>query len=396
MSKAKDRMKWSKNCIKHFLEACIEEVNKVGRKNEGSLRRPSWTNVGKQLQEVCNLEVTQKQMRNEYDHLKWKFFEWAYLKQTMTDRYNSETNTFNLTNEEWEDLFKDHPRAKNLRSSPLLFPDLCTKLYERAFTSGEIRWNPISKRPKSDVLPISAIRPNISLPKFKVINSHKDGTQDPSTHATPKSEPYDSEDTHSSSEEDETQNPDTLQSPNVLLPETEHIRENGQEREAQHPSAQCSESTTSVPLVDQKRSSALNPISNGERTKRRGKALTEERPKKKGKTVNEETLNKKGKTVNDERPKKKGKIVLKVSHLEEDMSNALKVYFKSHVGPSQNDCIAKLDRLGWEKNLPYYVAALGIFCEGPGYREGWMLLPIDNVELVQLWIASVGKKLGYM
>nr|GEW01294.1 myb/SANT-like domain, Harbinger transposase-derived nuclease domain protein [Tanacetum cinerariifolium] len=357
MSKAKDRMKWSENCIKHFLEACIEEVNKVGRKNEGSLRRPSWTNVGKQLLEVCNLEVTQKQMRNEYDHLKWKFFEWAYLKQTMSDRYNSETNAFNLTNEEWEDLFKDHPRAKNLRSSPLLFPDLCTKLYERAFTS--------------------------------------DGTQDLSTHATPKSEPYDSEDTHSSSEDD-TQNPDTLQSPNVQLPETEHIRENGQEREAQHPSAQCSESTTSVPLVDQKRSSALNPISNGEGTERRGKALTEERPKKKGKAVNEETLNKKGKTVNDERPKKKGKIVLKVSHLEEDMSNALKVYFKSHVGPSQNDCIAKLDRLGWEKNLPYYVAALGIFCEGPSYREGWMLLPIDNVELVQLWIASVGKKLGYM
>lgn len=108
MSKGKDnvRMKWSENCIKHFLEACIQEVNQIGRKNEGSLQRQSWTNVGKQLQEVCDLEVTQKQMRNEYDHLKWKFFEWAYLKQTMPDRYNSETNSFNLTNEEWEDFLK--------------------------------------------------------------------------------------------------------------------------------------------------------------------------------------------------------------------------------------------------------------------------------------------------
>ncbi|PWA75147.1 myb/SANT-like domain, Harbinger transposase-derived nuclease domain protein [Artemisia annua] len=377
MSKVKDnvRMKWSEDCIKHFLEACIQEVNQIGRRNEGSLQRQSWTNVGKQLQEACNLEVTQKQMRNEYDHLKWKFFEWAYLKQTMPDRYNSETNSFNLTNEEWEDFLKDHPRAKNLRSSPLLFPDLCTKLYERAFSIGEIRWNPISKRPKPEALPISVLRPNI---KFK------NRTQDPSTHGTPKGEPLDSEDTHSSSEEGGTQNPDTLESPNV------------QERETRHLSAQCSESTTSLPLVDQERPSALNPTSNGERNKRRGKALTEERSKKKGKIVNEERSNEKGKTVNEERPKKKGRIVLKVSHLEEDMSNALKLYFKSHVGPSQDDCIAKLNRLGWEKNLPYYVAALGIFCEGPGYREGWMLLPTDNVELVQLWIASVGKKLGYL
>lgn len=99
------RMRWSLDCIKCFLEACIHEVTKVGRK-EGSLHIRSWKYVQKQLQEVCNLKVTQKQMKNTYDYLKWKFLGWAYLKRKVGNLYNSKTNTFNLTEEEWRDFIK--------------------------------------------------------------------------------------------------------------------------------------------------------------------------------------------------------------------------------------------------------------------------------------------------
>lgn len=163
------------------------------------------------------------------------------------------------------------------------------------------------------------------------------------------------------SEEGATQNPSTptVKSP-IQLHEDEDIGDNNQEDGIQTHSAQCSQSSTSVPPDNIERPNALNS------------------------------------NLGEERPKKKCKTVTQFSQLEEELPNALNISTKSRVGPSQEECINKLNQLGWAKNCASYVTALGIFCEGPDYREGWMLLPVDNVELIELWVASVGKKLGYL
>ena len=74
----------------------------MGR-NGGSLRKESWIKVAKNIHDVCRMNATQKQLKN---HLKAKYACWVYLKNKTGNLYNPETNTFNLTNEEWEEFYK--------------------------------------------------------------------------------------------------------------------------------------------------------------------------------------------------------------------------------------------------------------------------------------------------
>ncbi|GJS84139.1 hypothetical protein Tco_0750680 [Tanacetum coccineum] len=54
--------------------------------------------------------------------------------------YNSATNSFYFTEEEWKELnVKTKNKANNLRNSPLLYPDLCTYLCEKCAASGPNR-----------------------------------------------------------------------------------------------------------------------------------------------------------------------------------------------------------------------------------------------------------------
>lgn len=99
------RVRWRSDAIKCFLEACIQEVNKVGRRGS-SLQRKSWAEVRRKLDEVCNMKVTQKQMRNLYGYLKERYAAWLYLREKSGDLYDPRTNTFNLARQEWEEFLK--------------------------------------------------------------------------------------------------------------------------------------------------------------------------------------------------------------------------------------------------------------------------------------------------
>ncbi|KAL8257514.1 hypothetical protein R6Q59_029555 [Mikania micrantha] len=55
--------------------------------------------------------------------------------------YNAQTNTFSLTNEEWEQFKKGHPKAASLRTSPLPFPDLCAALFDGNAATGNCKWS---------------------------------------------------------------------------------------------------------------------------------------------------------------------------------------------------------------------------------------------------------------
>ncbi|XP_076951113.1 L10-interacting MYB domain-containing protein-like [Bidens hawaiensis] len=119
-----EKQQWSNAHLKCLLETSIEEVNKVGRKGL-SLQKDSWNNLGRVLKEKFGLELNQKQMKNAYDNLKAKYIGWVYLKNKTGNLYNAQTNTFTLTNEEWEEFKKGHPKAASLKTTPLPFPNLC-------------------------------------------------------------------------------------------------------------------------------------------------------------------------------------------------------------------------------------------------------------------------------
>ena len=102
------------------MDTCIEEVESVGRKGL-SLQKDSWIRLGRVLKEKFGVDLSQKQMKNAYDNLKAKYTGWVYLKNKTGNIYNSQTNTFNLRVEEWDDF-------KKVQSQTNTFKHLCLKL----------------------------------------------------------------------------------------------------------------------------------------------------------------------------------------------------------------------------------------------------------------------------
>ncbi|CAI9301527.1 unnamed protein product [Lactuca saligna] len=133
-----EKQQWTNEHLKCLLDTCIEEVESVGRKRL-SLQKDSWIRLGRVLKEKFGVELTQKQMKNAYDNLKAKYTGWVYLKNKTGNIYNSQTNTFNLTAEEWDDFKKGHPKAASLRTIPLPFPDLCARLFDGNSATGNFR-----------------------------------------------------------------------------------------------------------------------------------------------------------------------------------------------------------------------------------------------------------------
>ncbi|KAJ9556578.1 hypothetical protein OSB04_011192 [Centaurea solstitialis] len=147
------RINWKKeSVVRVFLEACIHEIVMHGR--EGTNLKPSsWKNVAETLKNKHNFIVEQKQMKNHYDYLKAKYNTWVRLKNKTGNVYDPTTNTFNFTRKNGN-LKLRCKCVEPLRSTGLLFPDLCVQLFDGVQVTGIE-----SHGPRSSV-------PNISDPLF--------------------------------------------------------------------------------------------------------------------------------------------------------------------------------------------------------------------------------------
>ena len=94
----KIRISWkSEKVVKTFLEACIQEVENGTR--GGSIL---WKNISEKLKDSHNFVAEQKQMKNHYDYLKAKYKAWSTLKNKVGNLYDPITNTFDLTEDQWD------------------------------------------------------------------------------------------------------------------------------------------------------------------------------------------------------------------------------------------------------------------------------------------------------
>nr|XP_043610822.1 L10-interacting MYB domain-containing protein-like isoform X1 [Erigeron canadensis] len=126
----KIRVSWKREkVVKTFLQACINQVAEDGR-NGASLRAYTWRVVAEKLKGKHNLVVNQKQMKNHYDYLKSKYKAFLKLKNKRANVYDPLTNTFNLTEEEWNLEMKGNKYVESLKSTPLVFPELCAQLFD--------------------------------------------------------------------------------------------------------------------------------------------------------------------------------------------------------------------------------------------------------------------------
>ncbi|KAL3365426.1 hypothetical protein AABB24_010523 [Solanum stoloniferum] len=81
-------------------------------------------------------------MKNRFDYLKEKYQAWVPITKKTGNIYDPATNTIMRSNSEWDEYIKARPKAKTLKTSPLHFPDLCTKLFEGFTTTGNHGWSP--------------------------------------------------------------------------------------------------------------------------------------------------------------------------------------------------------------------------------------------------------------
>ncbi|CAI9293734.1 unnamed protein product [Lactuca saligna] len=124
-------VRWNVNIVKTFLDACIHEITINGWEN-GGLKAVSWKKVGEMLKDRHNFSVDYIQMINYFYGLKRKYTAWVSLKNKTPNIYDPSTNTFNLTDKEWETEIKKNKCIETLRKAPLRFPDLCAQLFDSA------------------------------------------------------------------------------------------------------------------------------------------------------------------------------------------------------------------------------------------------------------------------
>ncbi|XP_062099996.1 uncharacterized protein LOC133805863 [Humulus lupulus] len=67
--------------------------------------------------------------------------------------------------------------------------------------------------------------------------------------------------------------------------------------------------------------------------------------------------------------------------IDDKMFVALDLLIKKNSGPEVEDCMEKLNGLGWEE--PLYSATIGILCEGDSYRKAWMNM--KDVNIMENW-----------
>ncbi|XP_074342589.1 L10-interacting MYB domain-containing protein-like [Apium graveolens] len=136
------------NLTKTFLEACIHEVTTCGRQGS-SLKPYSWDNVGEVLMKMHCFKVDQRQMRNRYDYLRNRYAAWCDLKAKTGNYYDPTTNTFNFTEQEWIQHIQANKHVATLRTTQLIFQDLCRSLFDGVAATGVSGWGPSSKKNRS-------------------------------------------------------------------------------------------------------------------------------------------------------------------------------------------------------------------------------------------------------
>ncbi|KAK9067634.1 hypothetical protein SSX86_011745 [Deinandra increscens subsp. villosa] len=66
-----------------------------------------------------DIVVNQKELKKKYDHIKGKYLDSTYLKRLTENIYNPHKYIFNLTSQEFDDVYKVHPKTTNLKTTLL-------------------------------------------------------------------------------------------------------------------------------------------------------------------------------------------------------------------------------------------------------------------------------------
>ncbi|KAL8197972.1 hypothetical protein R6Q57_029999 [Mikania cordata] len=126
---------------------------------------------------------------NAFDNLKSKYVGWVYLKNKTGNLYKAQTNTFTLTNEEWEEFKKGHRKVGSLKTVPLPFPDHCAALFDGNSATGSLKCTSSQKTSTSEPNPDPTNDPTFEPTPDPTFQPTPVPTLKPTREATPDSNP---------------------------------------------------------------------------------------------------------------------------------------------------------------------------------------------------------------
>ncbi|KAH7863806.1 hypothetical protein Vadar_022225 [Vaccinium darrowii] len=126
---------------KLFIDLCLKESTENG-KNGGSLKKESWDRVRVALNKEKNVNLSQKQLKNQWEYLKSKYGEWSKIISKTGNGYDPVTNTVNWSTEEWSEYIQANPNAKQFRYTGLQYANELKALFDGVRATGRFSWGP--------------------------------------------------------------------------------------------------------------------------------------------------------------------------------------------------------------------------------------------------------------
>ncbi|KAH7854129.1 hypothetical protein Vadar_010405 [Vaccinium darrowii] len=126
---------------KLFIGSCLKESTENG-KNGGSLKKESWDRVRVALNKEENVNLSQKQLKNQWEYLKSNFGEWSKIISKIGNGYDPVTNTVNWSTEEWSEYIQANPNAKQFRYTGLQYANELKALFDSVRATGRFSWGP--------------------------------------------------------------------------------------------------------------------------------------------------------------------------------------------------------------------------------------------------------------
>ncbi|XP_057488836.1 L10-interacting MYB domain-containing protein-like [Actinidia eriantha] len=144
----KPKATWTHAIHKVFLDLCLEQTLK-GNKPGTYFTKEGWKNIEESFHKKSGLKYERKQLKNHWDVTKEQWKLWRKLIGTGSMSWDSNTQTFGASEEDWANYIQDNPEAAQFRLRELPFADKLETIFDGTVRSGETE-PPTQRRRVSD------------------------------------------------------------------------------------------------------------------------------------------------------------------------------------------------------------------------------------------------------
>ncbi|XP_028754258.1 L10-interacting MYB domain-containing protein-like [Neltuma alba] len=152
MNKKNGKASWDIKATKVFIDLCIEEVEKGGRRGT-SLTKPAWTSIEENFTAKTGRVYTRIQLKNKYDTLRKEWQLWDRLLRETGLGWDAERNTVSTPDDWWEKKIVEVPGYEKFRERGLQFRAELTQLFGSVAATGPQSWAPSSMTLPSEGVP---------------------------------------------------------------------------------------------------------------------------------------------------------------------------------------------------------------------------------------------------